>query len=383
MCSTQPNESRCTVFSHRRASAAIALSAAGSLLVATAAWASDGVSDGKDGLPVEASSSAGPQEEPPGEPENDTDVVDEEDGEGGTDDGASQSSDAQEEESTGEPDPEVTQEPSPEDSEEHANVLVCIASANPESPYSGMLAAVTAIINGEGKVKKGGPADSVEGVFPDEPWGNIVPPVTHHEGVSYDGFNWTSAGQAIWNDGCGPDVVVPPPHEHEMITVCIATPEGDQPYAVAEFSASKIVKGNGTVIVDGPADTVEGVFPDEQWGNIVPAFVRSDHADYPGANWTDAGQVIWGAECTYVVPPPPPPPPAPAPAPAPVAAEPVLLVLEPEAEPAPESEPLPVAVPLPAVISPVEQESVITAPVVVTLPKKATVPSSVPAGMAP
>jgi hypothetical protein len=39
------------------------------------------------------------------------------------------------------------------------------------------------------------------GVYPADPWGDIIPPFTF-DGGSYPGKNWGSVGQAIYNNGC-------------------------------------------------------------------------------------------------------------------------------------------------------------------------------------
>ena len=40
-------------------------------------------------------------------------------------------------------------------------------------------------------------------------WGDIIPPYTDDQGKSFPGLNWTSAGQAIYENDCKP--VTPPP----------------------------------------------------------------------------------------------------------------------------------------------------------------------------
>ena len=73
---------------------------------------------------------------------------------------------------------------------------------DPEAPYTAASVMPTAIINGEGRVKKNGPADSPTGVAPTPGWGNIVPPVTHPSGATFGGLNFGGDGRAIWDAGC-------------------------------------------------------------------------------------------------------------------------------------------------------------------------------------
>jgi hypothetical protein len=97
--------------------------------------------------------------------------------------------------------------PPPEEHADHEQVSVCLVQPSAEEPYRMEVAPVTAIINGKGVPRPGGPAsDPVIGVFPDEPWGAIIPPFVHPSGQEYAGLNWTG-GRAIWEADC---VYVPP-----------------------------------------------------------------------------------------------------------------------------------------------------------------------------
>lgn len=282
--------------------------------------------------------------------------------------------------------PSETPSSTPSPTDEHTTYLVCLATGDGEAPYTATLVAGQDVINGHGQVKPDGPGNSPVGVFPDEPWGNIIPPLSHPQGATFSGLNFGTEGQAIWADGCGAasPPSSPPPHDHTSVVVCEAQTEVDVPYALATYAPTRIVKGNGSIISGGPADTVEGVYPVEPWGTIVPPFIHHHGKEFPGVNWSAAGQAIWAAECVYVAPTPEPSPPVvpvpPAPAPAAPSQEPTTAA--PVEEPAsvvpvvPAPEPTEVAVPAPAVVDPEEPETV-------TVPQKATVPSSVPAGMAP
>ncbi len=200
---------------------------------------------------------------------------------------------------------------------EESAVLVCLATTDPEAPYTAAMVMPTAIINGEGRVKKEGPANSPVGVAPTPGWGNIVPEVTHPSGATFGGLNFGEDGRAIWDAGCGPAAPPDDGHEggghggHATVTVCIATEDSVTPYEVEEWMVQEIINGHGMPKKDGPAnDPVEGVFPDDVWGNIIPVVTHPNKkATYDGLNWDEAGQAIWAAGCVYVV------PAAPAPAP--------------------------------------------------------------------
>jgi hypothetical protein len=106
--------------------------------------------------------------------------------------------------------------PPPDDNGGHQKLTFCIASGDRNTPYVAKSMGVQLIINGEGVAKrKNSPAkDPVVGVFPDEVWGNIIPPFTHtNKKATYAGLNWTAAGQAIHDADCTytPPPPVPPP----------------------------------------------------------------------------------------------------------------------------------------------------------------------------
>lgn len=352
--------------SKRRAAVFVAMTLA-SIVVAASAGAVDDPSDGGTVLPA-----------PSGETvvEESVDESQEPVAEGAVDE------DPGAEEGHGE---EPGEEPGDDPDHGNVSVRVCLATGDRESPYTAALAVTTDIIDGHGQVKTGGPADSVIGVFPAEVWGNIVPAVSHPSGATFAGLNMGTDGQQIWADGCGTDAEPeqPPPHEHDGVIICEASADVEVPYARVSVPATHIIKGNGQIVIGGPADTVVGVFPDEPWGSIVPPFSHPSGREFIGANWTELGETIWGADCIYVTPVPPVVPP-PAPAPVPVS-EPVLLdAPEGSVEPVVEApEPLvPVNPVEPATVVPVDAPDAPTPgrPVTVSLPTAATLPTSVPAG---
>jgi hypothetical protein len=209
---------------------------------------------------------------------------------------------------------------------EETATLICLATGDRDAPYTAALVMPTAIISGEGQVKKEGPAGSpVEGVFPAEAWGNIVPEVAHPSGATFAGLNFGPDGKTIWDNGCGIGEPGTPPDEghdddghggHATAIVCVATEDSVIPYLVEEWMVQEIINGHGMPKKDGPAsDPVYGVFPDAVWGNIIPVVTHPNKkATYPGLNLEDGGQAILDAGCVYVVPAAPAPAPGPAPA---------------------------------------------------------------------
>lgn len=53
----------------------------------------------------------------------------------------------------------------------------------------------------------------------DDDWGDIIPPFPYGDGQSYPGKNWTTEGQAIWNNNCQP-VVEPIRSDFNLTSMC-------------------------------------------------------------------------------------------------------------------------------------------------------------------
>lgn len=76
-------------------------------------------------------------------------------------------------------------------------ITICHATRSNTHPYDEQSPSVEAILAGhddhDGPVWFDGTTEA---------WGDIIPPF-EYDGGSYAGKNWTTEGQAIWNDGCG------------------------------------------------------------------------------------------------------------------------------------------------------------------------------------
>jgi len=73
------------------------------------------------------------------------------------------------------------------------HVTICHSTSSKNNPY------ITNSPSANGDVS--GHDDHDGGVFPTDPWGDIIPPFAY-DGGNYPGKNWTTQGQAIWNNGC-------------------------------------------------------------------------------------------------------------------------------------------------------------------------------------
>ena len=87
-------------------------------------------------------------------------------------------------------------------------VRICHATNAPDNPYISPDPA----IGNNGDLYAGAVISNHKGpVYPAKDWGDIIPPYEYvdknGETQVFPGYNWTDAGQAIWQHGCE----VPPP----------------------------------------------------------------------------------------------------------------------------------------------------------------------------
>lgn len=81
-------------------------------------------------------------------------------------------------------------------STQQAKETICHATSSHSNPYT----QESPNIQNDGSLS-GGHLNHTGPVFPASNWGDIIPPYTHGN-FSYPGLNWTTAGQAIWNNDC-------------------------------------------------------------------------------------------------------------------------------------------------------------------------------------
>jgi hypothetical protein len=83
-------------------------------------------------------------------------------------------------------------------------VDICHATSSQKNPYVSEAPAIAN--NGD---LNGGHLDHTGPVFPGQGWGDIIPPYTYVDAAGasqvFPGYNWSPEGQAIWQEGCGPD----------------------------------------------------------------------------------------------------------------------------------------------------------------------------------
>ena len=99
-------------------------------------------------------------------------------------------------------------------------ITICHATSSQSNPY------VQNAPNASGDLH--GHTDHTGGVFPTPGWGDIIPPFTF-EGVDYPGLNWTTAGQAIYNNACNLPNEPPVP----LIEATAVAPDATDPTCLA------------------------------------------------------------------------------------------------------------------------------------------------------
>jgi uncharacterized repeat protein (TIGR01451 family) len=100
-------------------------------------------------------------------------------------------------------------------------VRICHASSSTSNPYVDNEPAIAN--NGD---LNGGHLEHVGPVFPADDWGDIIPPYTYNE-VSFPGYNWSTDGQAIWQNGCRPVSPPEPPGAGSITVVKNLSPTDD------------------------------------------------------------------------------------------------------------------------------------------------------------
>jgi hypothetical protein len=76
-------------------------------------------------------------------------------------------------------------------------ITICHATSSDSNPYN----QISPNIQNNGDLQ-GGHLNHTGGIYPTVNWGDIIPPYDYGVSGHYSGMNWTTAGQAIWNNGC-------------------------------------------------------------------------------------------------------------------------------------------------------------------------------------
>jgi hypothetical protein len=97
------------------------------------------------------------------------------------------------------------------------------------------------------------------------------------------------------------------------VTICHRTRSETNPYREITVDENSIA--NRILGQNGHATHTGGIFPEPDWGDIIPAFNIPPNPPFPGLNVPE-GQAILDNGCVPPdLPPPPPPPPGPPPPP--------------------------------------------------------------------
>jgi hypothetical protein len=95
-------------------------------------------------------------------------------------------------------------------------VTICHATASTTNPYTAPEVNTSSVdeeknqyLNGHGDHT--GPVFDPAGGKDQPAWGDIIPPFESPIGTKFPGYNWTEAGQAIYNNGCQPVIPTPTP----------------------------------------------------------------------------------------------------------------------------------------------------------------------------
>jgi LPXTG-motif cell wall-anchored protein len=127
-------------------------------------------------------------------------------------------------------------------------------------------------------------------------WGDIIPPFNFGPGHVYAGKNWTSAGQAVFDNGCA-SVTVPPPSTAPKTTTTCPKTTTTGPYTTTTApngTTSTTAPGGSTTTTTAPSTTTSG--PGSTTTTSVPSTVTTAGGPEtttttapPGATSTAAG----------------------------------------------------------------------------------------------
>ncbi len=103
--------------------------------------------------------------------------------------------------------------------DEDDEIDICHATGSDSNPY----VENSPDIQNDGSLT-GGHLDHTGPLFPSADWGDIIPSYTHGD-FSYPGMNWTTEGQAIWENDCDiPETEECDPQEDEDCVTPTPTP---------------------------------------------------------------------------------------------------------------------------------------------------------------
>lgn len=108
-------------------------------------------------------------------------------------------------------------------------VTICHATASVTNPYTSPEVNTSSVDEVNNKFLDGhgdhtGPVFDPAGGKDQPAWGDIIPPFESPIGTKFPGYNWTEAGQAIYNNGCQPVIPTPTPTPTPTETTPTPTP---------------------------------------------------------------------------------------------------------------------------------------------------------------
>ena len=99
-------------------------------------------------------------------------------------------------------------------------------------------------------------------VYPQPDWGDIIPPFTYTNdrgGSSvYDGMNWSTGGQAVWNGGCEVDLTEPPEETTTTTTTTLPLPTTTSAPTTTTRPGSTTTRPGSTTTQPGSTTTHPG-----------------------------------------------------------------------------------------------------------------------------
>jgi hypothetical protein len=103
---------------------------------------------------------------------------------------------------------------------------------------------------------EGGHLNHVGPVYPEANWGDIIPPYTYRKPngqlALFPGYNWTTEGQAIYQNDCNPPSLPPPPNPEPITPLLDCVEVLAAGGFLAHFGYDNRLNGEDTRVLVGP-----------------------------------------------------------------------------------------------------------------------------------
>jgi hypothetical protein len=169
---------------------------------------------------------------------------------------------------------------------------ICHATSSRTNPYNYINVSINSV---ENAISVHGHADHTGGIFPADPWGDIIPPFTY-ETVSFPGLNWTAEGAAMWANGCN----VPAATETPTPSATPATTSTPTPTPVASVGPTETpttVPPVVTVPANYSATCVLGQPPASTGLSCADNYYGASYEFRAGTWWTTNAYCMTATEC--------------------------------------------------------------------------------------